>query len=198
VEPIVFLFQRQASPDLSPPNFMNLALRTTLPVAGVAAAVRHQLDAIDPGEPLPELTTMPAMLAIATARRRLTTGLFSAFSALALALCLLGIYGVVAHSIFLRQREIGVRMALGARHGQVLAGVLRQGSRWIVPGLVLGAAGSVFASRALASQLFEVEATGWLHLTAAVATLGAVAVLACLLPARKAIRIDPATTLRTP
>jgi putative ABC transport system permease protein len=197
-EPIVFLFQRQAGPDLSPPNFMNLALRTTLPVAGVAAAVRHQLDAIDPGEPLPELTTMPAMLATATARRRLTTGLFSAFSALALALCLLGIYGVVAHSIFLRQREIGVRMALGARHGQVLAGVLRQGSRWIVPGLVLGAAGSVFASRALASQLFEVEATDWLHLAVAVATLGAVAVLACLLPARKAIRIDPATTLRTP
>jgi putative ABC transport system permease protein len=198
MEPIVFLFQRQAGPDLSPPNFMNLAIRTSLPAAGVAASLRRQLDAIDPGEPLPELTTMSAMLANATARRRLTTGLFSGFSALALALCLLGIYGVVAHSVSLRRREIGVRMALGARRGQVLANVLRRGSRWIVPGLVLGTAGAVFAGQALASQLFEVEATDWRLLVAAVAVLGAIAFLACLLPARKAIGIDLATTLRTP
>jgi putative ABC transport system permease protein len=198
VEPAVFLFQHQVGLEQSPPNFMNLAIRTGLPLAGVAASLRREVRAIDPGEPLPEMTTMPAMLATATARRRLTTGLFSGFSALALLLCLLGIYGVVAHSVFLRRREIGVRMALGASRGQVLENVLRRGARWIVPGLALGAIGSYFAGRALASQLFEVDATGSLHFAAAAALLGAVAFAACLLPARKAVRIDPAKTLRTP
>lgn len=198
MEPMAFLFQRQAGPDLSPPNFMNLAIRTDLPVASVAASLRREVSAIDPGEPLPEMTTMSAMLATATARRRLTTGLFSGFSALALALCLLGIYGLVAHSISLRRREIGVRMALGASKAHVLGDVLKLGARWSVPGLALGAMGSYFAGRALASQLFAVAATDWLHIISATAILGGIALLACLLPARKATRIDPATALRTP
>ena len=198
MEPMIFLSQHQAGPDLSPPNYMNLAIRTSLPVAGVAEAVRREVHALDPSEPLPEMTTMAAMLSTATAQRRLTTGLFSGFSALALVLSLLGIYGVVAHSIFLRRREIGVRMALGASRGQVLGNVLRLGARWIVPGLALGAIGSYFAGRAIVSQLFEVEATDWLHFTAVAALLGAIAFLACLLPARQATRIDPATTLRMP
>ncbi|HKH49302.1 MAG TPA: ABC transporter permease [Thermoanaerobaculia bacterium] len=198
MEPMIFLFQHQAGPDLSPPNYMSLAIRSSLPMAGVADALRREVSALDPGEPLPEMQTMSAMLATATARRRLTTGLFSGFSALALVLSLLGIYGVVAHSIFLRRREIGVRMALGANRLQVLANVLRLGARWIVPGLVLGAIGSYFAGRGLASQLFEVEPTDWLHFTAAAAILGSIAFLACLVPARKATRIDPATTLRVP
>ena len=198
IEPMIFLSQHQAGPDLSPPNAMSLAIRTSLPVAGVAESLRREVHALDPGEPLPEMTTMSAMLATATARRRLTTGLFSGFSALALVLSLLGIYGVVAHSVFLRRREIGVRMALGASRGQVLGNILKLGARWIVPGLVLGAVGAYFAGRALVSQLFEVQANDWLHFTAAAAVLGGIAFLACLLPARKATRIDPATTLRTP
>ena len=198
MEPMIFLFQHQAGPDLSPPNYMSLAIRSNLPMAGVAESLRREVSALDPGEPLPEMQTMSAMLATATARRRLTTGLFSGFSALALVLSLLGIYGVVAHSIFLRRREIGVRMALGANRVQVLANVLRLGARWILPGLVLGAIGSYFAGRGLASQLFEVEPTDWLHFIAAAAILGSIAFLACLVPARKATRIDPATTLRMP
>jgi putative ABC transport system permease protein len=197
-EPMIFLSQHQAGPDLSPPNYMNLAIRTSLPMTGMAASLRREVHALDPGEPLPEMTTMSTLLATATARRRLTTGLFSGFSALALVLSLLGIYGVVAHSIFLRRREIGVRMALGASRGQVLGNILRLGARWIVPGLVLGAVGAYFAGRALVSQLFEVAADDWLHFTAAAAVLGGIAFLACLLPARKATRIDPATTLRMP
>jgi ABC-type antimicrobial peptide transport system permease subunit len=177
---------------------MSLAIRSSLPLSGVAEALRREVSALDPSEPLPEMQTMDSLLAAATARRRLTTGLFSGLSALALVLSLLGIYGVVAHSIFLRRREIGVRMALGANRFQVLANVLRLGARWIVPGLVLGAIGSYFAGRGLASQLFEVEPTDWLHFTIAAAILAGVAFLACLVPARKATRIDPATTLRMP
>ena len=197
VAPAVFLFQRQVTAEQSPPNFMNLAIRTSLPAAGVAASLRREVRAIDPGEPMPEVTTMATMLRAATARRRLTTGLFSGFSALALLLSLLGIYGVVAHSVFLRRREIGVRMALGASRGRVLENVLRGGARWILPGLALGVAGAWFAGRAIQSQLFEVE-PGTLHLAVAAAILGAIAFAACLLPARKAVRIDPARTLRTP
>jgi putative ABC transport system permease protein len=196
--PMVFLFHHQVGPDMSPPSSLQLAIRTNLPVSGVAEAVRREVAAMDPGQPVPEIQTMAELLSAGTARRRLTTGLFSAFSGLALVLSLLGIYGVVAHSIFLRRREIGVRMALGANKGQVLGNVLRLGARWIVPGLVLGAAGSYFAGRALGSELFEVEGTDWLHFTSSAAILGAIAVLACLIPARKATRIDPATTLRTP
>jgi putative ABC transport system permease protein len=196
--PMVFLFHHQVGPEMSPPSSMQLAIRTSLPLAGVAAAVRHEVSSMDPSQPVPEMTTMAELLSTGTARRRLTTGLFSAFSGLALVLCMLGIYGVVAHSIFLRRREIGVRMALGASKGQVLGNVLRLGARWIIPGLALGAVGSYFAGRALGSQLFEVEANDWFHLTSAAAILGAIAVLACLIPGRKATRIDPATTLRTP
>jgi putative ABC transport system permease protein len=197
MEPMVFLYQHQSGPEVSPPNVMNLAIRTNLPVSSVAESLRREVRKLDPGEPLPEITTMASMLSTATAQRRLTTGLFSGFSALALALCLLGIYGVVAHSIFQRRREIGVRMALGASKGQVLADVLRLGSRWIVPGLVLGAVGSYLAGKALVSQLFEVPPTDWLHFASAALILGAIAFLACLVPARKATGIDPATTLRT-
>jgi putative ABC transport system permease protein len=198
MEPMIFLSHHQAGPDLSPPNYMSLAIRSSLPLSGVAEALRREVSALDPSEPLPEMQTMDSLLAAATARRRLTTGLFSGLSALALVLSLLGIYGVVAHSIFLRRREIGVRMALGANRFQVLANVLRLGARWIVPGLVLGAIGSYFAGRGLASQLFEVEPTDWLHFTIAAAILAGVAFLACLVPARKATRIEPATTLRMP
>jgi predicted permease len=197
-EPLVFLFHHQVGAELSPPDSMSLALRSALPAASVAASVRRVVHGLDPGEPLPEMTTLASLLRAATARRRLTTGLFAGFSALALLLCILGIYGVVAHSISLRRREIGVRMALGARPGQVLLSVLRRGARSIVPGLALGALASYFAGRALQSQLFEVPATDLLHFTATAVILGAVAFLACLVPGQQATRIDPAATLRTP
>jgi putative ABC transport system permease protein len=197
-EPAIFLSLRQAGAGLSPPDFMSLVIRTALPAAGVAASLRREVSAIDPREPLPKTETMSAKLGTATARRRLTTGLFSGFSALALALCMMGIYGVVAHAVSLRSREIGVRMALGAGRGRVLGDVVRPEARWIVAGLALGVAGSYAAGRALASQLFEVAAVDWLHFAAAAAILGAIAFLACLLPAGRAAHIDPAVTLRIP
>jgi putative ABC transport system permease protein len=196
LQPTFFLSHRQVVSELSPPNFMNLALRTALPVGSVARSLRREVNALDPSQPLPELQTMTSLLETGTARRRLTTGLFSGFSALALVLCLLGIYGVVAQTVLQRSREIGVRMALGATRGQVLGGVLRLLGRWIVPGLAVGLAGSFLAGRALTSQLYEVEGTSWLNLALAAAALAGVALLASLMPARRATRIDPAITLR--
>jgi putative ABC transport system permease protein len=195
--PAFFLFQPRVPPELSPPDAMHLALRTTLPPASIAAALRREVNALDPSEPLPELQTMQSLLRGATARRRLTTALFAAFSALALALCLLGIYGVVAHSVSQRRREIGVRVALGASHAQVLTGLLRPLGRWLLPGLAAGAAGTFVAGRLLASQLFGTgAAASWPEFAGAAALLAATALLASLVPAHKAAQVDPATTLR--
>jgi putative ABC transport system permease protein len=198
IEPMIFLSLRQVGPDLFPPNYMNLAVRTERPLEDVAAALRREVRALDPGQPLPEIKTMGALLSTATARRRLTTGLFSGFSALALALALLGIYGVAAHAVSLRRREIAVRMAVGASRAHVLREVLARGSRWIAPGLVVGAFGGWAAGRALAGQLFEVNGADVLNIARSAGVLGVVALLACLLPARRASRIDPAVALRTP
>ncbi len=197
-EPIVYLFQRQMGPDLSPPNFMNLMLRTDLPLASMASALQREVRALDPGQPLPEMTTMSALLQSATAQRKLTTGLFSAFSGLALLLSLLGIYGVVAHATALRRREIGLRMALGATPPEILAGVLRLGARWALPGIAVGMLGAYFVGRLIASQLFEVDPAGWRNVGVAAVLLAAAAVLACMVPARRALRVDPARALRLP
>jgi putative ABC transport system permease protein len=194
--PTFFLYQRQVPPELSPPDSLQLALRTTLPAASLAASLRREVNALDPSQPLPDLQTMQGLLRTATARRRLTTALFSAFSGLALVLCLLGIYGVVAHSVSQRRREIGVRVALGANHAQVVASLLRPLGGWLLPSLAAGAAGSFLAGRLLASQLFETAATSWPQFAAAAAILAAAALLASLLPAHKALQIDPAAILR--
>jgi len=195
-EPMVFFPQRQAGADLSPPNFMTLLVRTDLPAAGFAAALRRAVDTVDPGQPLAEVTPVAEALAAGTARRRLTTGLLSAFSALALALSVLGVYGVLAHAVAQRRRDIGVRMALGASRPRAVRYVLDLGARWIVAGLLLGGLGSFAAGRALASQLFEVSAAGGAHLAVATSTMAAVALLGCVLPAWRAARVDPATALR--
>ncbi len=198
IEPMIFLSQRQAGSDLFPPNFAQLVVRSALPVENVAGALRAAVRGLDPGEPLPEVTPMTTLLSAATARRRLEAGLFSGFTMLALALAMLGIYGVVAQAVSRRRREIGLRLALGAGERDVLREMLGVGLRWIAPGLSLGATGAWFTGRAMASQLFEVEPGSPLTIALAALLLGAVAIAACILPARRAARIDPTITLRTP
>jgi len=195
-----FLSAHQARKELAPTTFMQLQVRTALPVENVAQAIRQEVQGIDREQPVADLATMESIVASSIASRRLTMGLLSGFSCVALALCLLGIYGVVAHSVTLREKEIGVRMALGAQAGQVLASVTRQGFRWILLGLAVGIVGAVTLSflltRMIASVLFEVSPTDPLYLTTTPLALALVALLACYLPARKATRIAPAITLR--
>jgi putative ABC transport system permease protein len=191
-----FVSAHQARKDLSPTTFMQLQVRTVLPVESVARAVRREVQALDREQPVADLATMDSIVATSIASRRLTMGLLSGFSAIALALCLLGIYGVVAHSVSLREKEIGVRMALGAQAGQVLGAVTRQSFRFILLGLVVGLAAALLLSRVLESLLFEVSPTDPLYLTTAPILLALVALLACYLPARRATRIEPAITLR--
>jgi putative ABC transport system permease protein len=173
-------------------------VRSDRSIEELAGALREAVRALDPGEPLPEIATLASLLSDATARRRLEAGLYSGFALLALVLAMLGIYGVVAHAVSRRRREIGVRMALGAAERDVLYQMARLGVRWIAPGLLLGALGAWLAGRAMASQLFGIEPGSILHVALAALLLGAIALVACVVPARRAARIDPTITLRTP
>jgi putative ABC transport system permease protein len=193
-----FFFSTRQGRSRTP--FMNLLVRTSLPPAQVADSVRKEVRALDHEQPVANLETMEGILADAVAGRRMTMSLLSGFSAVALLLCALGIYGLVAHSVSARRQEIGVRMALGAQRGQVLAVVVRQGFRWVLIGLAIGLAGALAAafllSRTLTGLLYEVSARDPLYYLGAPILLGLIALLACYLPARRAARVEPAVTLR--
>jgi putative ABC transport system permease protein len=195
-EPEFFLSLHQSRKEISPTTFVQLQVRTFLNAESVAQALRKEVQAIDREQPIAEIQTMEGIAATSVASRRLTMGLLSGFSVIALGLCLLGIYGVVAHSVSLREKEIGVRMALGARTGHVLGTVARRSLFWISLGLAAGLAGALLLKQLIASFLFEVSPTDPLYLTATPVALALVALLACYLPARRAIRIEPAITLR--
>jgi ABC-type antimicrobial peptide transport system permease subunit len=127
---------------------------------------------------------------------RLAASLLGGFGVLALVLAAIGVYGVVAYSVSQRTREIGIRMALGARPGDVLRMVLRQGMVLAAAGLVVGLVGAVAATRLLESLLYEVSATDVGTYTAVSLLLTAVVFVACVVPAWRAARVDPVRALR--
>ncbi|HEY2289100.1 MAG TPA: ABC transporter permease [Thermoanaerobaculia bacterium] len=179
-----------------PMPVMHLLVRTTLPPAAIAASIRREVTAVDPEQPVADIETLDAVVADALAGRRLTMSLLSGFSAVALLLCALGIYGLIAHSVTARRQEIGVRMALGARQDQVLTVVMRQGFRWVLLGLAAGLVATLVLSRTLSGLLYGVSARDPRYYLTAPLVLGLIALLACYLPARRAAEVEPAVTLR--
>jgi putative ABC transport system permease protein len=140
---------------------------------------------------------MEAVRAQSVSPRRFTLILLGSFAALALILSAVGIYGVVMYGVTQRTRDIGVRVALGARPGQILNLILRQGMTLAVVGLAIGIAGAMALTRVLRAQLFEVSPTDPATFAAIALTLAAVAALASWLPARRATRVDPMVALRS-
>ena len=179
------------------PRTMNVVLRTQGDPLSVAGAVRAEVAAIDPTLPIANLATMEDVLHDAVARPRFLTLLLGFFAAVALALAAIGTYGVMAYSVAQRRQEIGIRMALGARASSVLGMVLGQGLIVAGLGLGIGVVGALGLTRLLQSLLYNVSATDPAAFIAAPALLAVVAVLACLIPARRATRVDPATVLKT-
>ena len=161
-----------------------------------AEAVRTAIREVDPDLPLSSIASMRERIESTVGRRRLTAVIVGAFGATALLLSAIGIYGVVSYAVVQRTREIGVRMALGSRAGQVLRLFLREGLALVVLGSVLGVAGALSLGQLVGSQLYGVLATDTTSFALAVGVLAAVALLAVLVPARRAARLDPVSTLR--
>ncbi|HEX9580281.1 MAG TPA: ABC transporter permease [Gemmatimonadales bacterium] len=161
------------------------------------AALRNVLADLDPNLSLWDVQTMTDRTARATASERFSTVLLGVFGLLALALGAVGIYGVLSFSVAGRTRELGVRMAVGARSGDVLLLVVRDGLRYAIIGMAAGLVAAFFLVRLLRDQLYAVSPTDPLAFGAAVAVLGLAVVAACYVPAQRAARVDPMVALRS-
>ena len=162
----------------------------------LAPALRAQIWSVDRGLPIRAMAAMPDLIYASTAEPRFQTRVLAAFSTLAFLLAMLGIYGVMAYAVTQRTREIGIRMAVGARRAHILRLVLAHSARLIAGGLLLGLAGAWAVTRVLKNLLFEVTPADPLTFAAVSLLLAAVALLACYLPARRAAAVDPLVALR--
>jgi predicted permease len=174
----------------------NLLVRTTGDPAGLSSAVRHVIAETDPEQPVAAVATMDEIVAHDVADRRQQMTLLTAFAALALLLASLGLYGLLAYTVTQRSREIGLRMALGATAGRVVAMVVLRGVALSVTGLVLGLSAAWLLAGAMSKILYGVAATDPTTYGAVTLLLCAIAAAASWIPARRAVRIDPIAVLR--
>jgi putative ABC transport system permease protein len=175
---------------------MYVAAKTAGDPLQLAEPVRRELAALDPDVPLYRIETMQGYVRQAMSNTRLVGGLLSTFSVLALLLSAVGIFGVISFSVVQRLREIGIRMALGARKGDVLRMVTAQSLRVSLTGVALGLAAALALTRLLSSVLYQVDPVDPFTYVALAVFLVAVSTLASYLPARRATRVDPAIVLR--
>jgi putative ABC transport system permease protein len=170
--------------------------RSSLSLSSFADAVRRDANAIDKDLPVTDIAAMPDVVNASVAQPRFQTVLLGLFGALALILAAVGIYGVISFSVAQRTHEMGIRMSLGAQPAQVLRLVMGQGARMALVGIALGAAAALGLTRLMRSLLFGVSAADPLTFAAVAILLVAVALAACYVPARRAMRVDPMTALR--
>jgi predicted permease len=174
----------------------SIVVKTAGDPMSLAPAVRAIIREINPALPVSEVRSMDRVLDESAQSRRWMLALLASFAALALVLALVGIYGVMAWSVAQRTREIGVRMALGARSGHVLASVMSHGLKLSVAGMLIGIAGALALRRYLATLVFDVSTADPLVYGAVALLMLAAGLLACYLPARRASRVDPLVALR--
>jgi putative ABC transport system permease protein len=192
-EPVAEMYMPYAQ---QPEPNMALMIRTAGSPDAVAAAVRREVLALDPGQPVYSVRTLPAVMSEAVATPRFRTFLLGVFAALALVLALVGIYGVMSYAVTQRTHEFGVRMALGAQGKDVLKLVVGHGMALALAGVLLGLVASFALTRVLAGLLYGVTPTDPLTFACVSLLLVAVALLACYVPARRAARVDPMVALR--
>jgi len=178
------------------PRNMNIVVRSSLAPDALAPAIRRIVSALDPSLPIVGLKTMDEVFEEALARPRFLAELLVIFAVVALALAAVGTYGVLAYSVAERRREIGIRMALGASESGVLTLVLREGMAVALVGLAVGLGGALVVTRVVSSLLFGVAPTDPATFAAVGAFMLCVALVACVVPARRATRVDPLVALR--
>ena len=182
-------------PDLAY-SFMTLVIRTDGEPSAIAPAVQREIRSLDPNQPVSDVRTMNQVMSEWVARSRFNTLLLGLFAALATLLAAVGIFGVMNYSVALRTREIGLRLAVGAQPRQVLLLILKQGFVLTIVGVLFGLAAAFALTRLLSGLLFGVTAIDVTTFTTISILLVIVSLLACYLPARRAMRIDPLQALR--
>ena len=174
----------------------SVLLRSRGDVGALANGVRQEVRALDPGIPVSHVRTMEEVLSTAQSRPRFLTMLLTMFSAVALMIATIGIYGVISYSVVRRSKEFGLRMALGAQTGNILGLVMKQGVWLTAAGVILGLAAALGLTRLMASLLFGVQPTDALTFVSVSALLALVALVASYIPARRATEVDPMKALR--
>jgi putative ABC transport system permease protein len=177
-------------------NFSTLVVRTAGDPRPLASAVREQVLAVDPNQPVYDVKTMDERVALTLETRRFSVILLGIFGASAMLLAAIGLYGVLAFAVSQRTREIGIHMALGARARDVLAMVIKQGMSLVLVGVALGIGGAYAVTRMMRSLLFEVAPTDSLTFVVVPLLLAVVGFIACYVPARRATKVDPLVALR--
>jgi predicted permease len=186
-----------AQTELYPTPLADLAVRTSGDPLALATVVRNTVLALDRDQPVANVRTMDEVVSRSVAMRRFEALLLAIFAATALALAVVGIFGVMSYSVTQRSRELGLRTALGARSGQVLGMVLRQAGALVGAGLAVGLLGALWLGRYLEALLFGIAPNDAPTLAGVAVGLAAVAALACAVPARRAAAVDPVVALRS-
>jgi putative ABC transport system permease protein len=179
-----------------PSNRMYLAIKTSVDPLSLTGTVRNAVLSMDRDVPVYEVKTMDQLVTASLAQRQLNMVLFAAFSTIALILAAVGIYGVMSYSVTQRTHEIGIRMALGAQQRSVLSLVVRQGMTLALAGVAIGIGAALALTRLMASLLFGVSVTDPATFVIIAVILTGVAMGACLVPARRATKVDPMVALR--
>jgi ABC-type antimicrobial peptide transport system permease subunit len=185
-----------APPDMLTGSGGSIVLRASMQPEQMETALRGVVSSIDPQLPLTQVESMDQVVSEGQASRRFSTALVSSFAAAAVLLPLLGIYSVIAFSAAQRTHELAIRLALGSQRGSVVRLVLLSGAKLGLAGCVLGAIGAVFATRLLRTMLFQVDPLDPGVLILAAIAIFLLAIIASLVPARRAASIDPMQALR--
>jgi putative ABC transport system permease protein len=182
--------------EQSAPNGMYLVARTSHDTAGLPAAIAGEIHGVEPTVAVYEIRTMRNRWYDSLARQRFSSTMLAAFAAFAMLLAAVGLYGVMSHLVTQNTHDIGVLMALGARPGDILGLVLRQGMELAVIGISVGLVGAVALTRVMASLLFKVSTTDAATFGGVPVLLAAVAFAATVIPAWRTTRVDPVVALR--